>query len=485
MDLRRKISYQWRMFLPLVLTLWVVIIGMGFLQFHNEAQLREEKIREQLDLINSRVISYYVQNVNPESFLDFVARYYRASELYEKIRISVYIDGQLKKSYGRPITLTPEELAGTVSVGDKKRGRDADGNDYFYAEPKRSPDGRVVVCTILPRDSAVKVATAPSARILYIVVAVGLVVTILSYFSTRYFGRNIIILRTIAERAATDPNFIPAMDYPNDELGDISRQIIHMYNERSQAMQRQKREHSVALHAIEEKARSKRQLTNNINHELRTPIGVIKGYLDTILDNPDMDEDSQRHFLQKAREHVNRLVNLIADVSVITRLEEGGEMISTEELDFHDVVYTIASDIEESGSLGDMTFSFDVPLDCKVNGNYNLLTGMVINLAKNAAAYSKGTMCELNMTGQDDKFYYFIFRDNGTGVGAEHLPHLFERFYRIDSGRSRKAGGTGLGLPIVQNTVLAHGGKIHPENCADGGLAFIFSLPKYKSGPLR
>ena len=101
------------------------------------------KIREQLDLINSRVISYYVQNVNPESFLDFVARYYRASELYEKIRISVYIDGQLKKSYGRPITLTPEELAGTVSVGDKKRGRDADGNDYFYAEPKRSPDGRV------------------------------------------------------------------------------------------------------------------------------------------------------------------------------------------------------------------------------------------------------------------------------------------------------------------------------------------------------
>lgn len=111
MDLRRKISYQWRMFLPLVLTLWVVIIGMGFLQFHNEAQLREEKIREQLDLINSRVISYYVQNVNPESFLDFVARYYRASELYEKIRISVYIDGQLKKSYGRPITLTSEELA--------------------------------------------------------------------------------------------------------------------------------------------------------------------------------------------------------------------------------------------------------------------------------------------------------------------------------------------------------------------------------------
>lgn len=120
--------------------------------------------------------------------------------------------------------------------------------------------------------------------------AIAFVATLGAYFSTRYFGRNITNLRNIAERASTDPNFMPAMEYPHDELGDISRQITNMYNQRSQAMQRQKREHAVALHAIEEKARSKRQLTNNINHELRTPIGVIKGYIDTILENPDMDD---------------------------------------------------------------------------------------------------------------------------------------------------------------------------------------------------
>jgi len=477
MDLRRKISYQWQLFLPMTLTLWAVILGMGYMQFYNEAELRREKIREQLDLVNARVIAAYEKNLNPDDFLDFVARYYIESPLYDKIRISLFTDGVLTKAYGRPITLTEAEKAGDNSG---MVATTSDG-DYFYRQPRHSSDGRVVVCTILPYNKNVNMAATPSARIFYVVIIIGLAVTILSFFSTRYFGRNIKILRTIAERAASsDPSFIPAMDYPHDELGDISRQIIHMYNERSVAMDRLKREHNVAMHAIEEKSRAKRQLTNNINHELRTPIGVIKGYLDTILDNPEMDDDSRTHFLSKAREHVNRLVNLIADVSAITRLEESGSMISTEELDFHDTVYTLASDIEESGSFGEMTFSFDIPFDCKIHGNYNLLTGMIINLVKNAAAYSKGTECFLSCTGEDENFYYFLFRDNGTGVGEEHLPHMFERFYRIDSGRSRKVGGTGLGLPIVQNTVLAHGGTITVENCPDGGLGFRFSLPKYK-----
>lgn len=477
MDLRRKISYQWQLFLPLTLSLWVVIIGMGYMQFRNEAELRREKIREQLDLVNSRLIAAYEKDINPDDFLDFIARYYIENPLYDKIRISLFTDGKLTKAYGRPITLTEAEKNGDLT---DMSATTKDG-DFFYRKPMSSADGRIIICTILPYNKTVNMAATPSAKIMYIVIAIGLAVTILSFFSTRYFGRNISILRTVAERAASDPNFIPAMDYPHDELGDISRQIIHMYNERSQAMRRLKREHNVAMHAIEEKARAKRQLTNNINHELRTPIGVIKGYLDTILDNPDMDDASRTHFLKKAREHVNRLVNLIADVSAITRLEEGSNLISTEELDFHDTVYTVANDIEESGTLGDMVFNFDVPFDCKINGNYNLLTGMIINLAKNAAAYSKGTECSLTCTGEDENFYYFLFRDNGTGVGEEHLPHMFERFYRIDSGRSRKAGGTGLGLPIVQNTVRAHGGDITVENCPDGGLGFRFNLPKSKT----
>ncbi len=471
MDLRRKISYQWQLFVPLVITLWVVIAGMGYLQFHNEAEYRREKIREQLDLVNARVINAYDTDIDYEDFLDFTARYYIENEMYDKIRISLFIDGEPVKTYGRPISYEQAQVVGDAS--------EAEG--IFYRQPAWSRDGRVLICTILPISSAVTMAATPSARVFYIVIILGIVVTILSFFTTRHFGRNIKILRSIAERAATDPNFIPAMDYPQDELGDISRQITHMYNERSQAMNRLKREHSVAMHAIEEKARAKRQLTNNINHELRTPIGVIKGYIDTILNNPDMDDASRTHFLVKAQEHVDRLINLIADVSAITRLEEGGKLISTEEIDFHDAIYTLANEIEESGALGDMSFNFDIPFDCKVQGNYNLLTGMILNLVKNAGLYSKGSECSISCTGEDDKFYYFLFRDNGIGVPEDLLPHIFERFFRIDSGRSRKAGGTGLGLPIVQNTVLAHGGNITVENCSDGGLGFRFSLPKFRS----
>lgn len=482
MDLRRRINYQWQLFIPLVITLWVTIFGMAFWQFFNEQRYRQSQIREQLSLINARIVAAYERNTDITPFLSFVVDYYRENPLYDLLRVSLYQDGQLVRCYGEPIELSDEEEArekGVTRTPGAETEPTADNKDkYFYYKATTTSDGRLTVYTVLPFDNDILSAAMPSLRYIWIIVGIAVAMTVLSFFSTRYFGRNIKILRTIAERAATDPNFMPPMDYPHDELGDISRQITHMYNERSQAMQRQQREHVIAFNAIQEKARAKRQLTNNINHELRTPIGVIKGYLDTILDNPEMDEDSRNHFMRKAQEHVNRLVNLIADVSAITRLEEGGEMISTEEMDFHDCVYTIAHDLEESSMLGKMTFSYDVPLNCMIMGNYNLLSGMIINLAKNSAAYSKGDHCELVIVDQDEKFYTFEFRDNGVGVGEEHIPHLFDRFYRVDSGRARKSGGTGLGLPIVQSTIQAHGGEIEVFNRPEGGLCFRFTLPK-------
>ncbi len=128
--------------------------------------------------------------------------------------------------------------------------------------------------------------------------------------------------------------------------------------------------------------------------------------------------------------------------------------------------------------LGNMKFEYSVPLDCKIMGNYNLLTGMLMNLVRNASAYSGGNLCELIMLEETEMFYKFVFRDNGKGVGEEHISHLFERFYRVDSGRARKAGGIGLGLPIVQSTVTAHGGTITVANRKSGGLAFYFTLHK-------
>ena len=233
----------------------------------------------------------------------------------------------------------------------------------------------------------------------------------------------------------------------------------------------------MAMKVIEDKWKTKRQMTNNINHELKNPLGIIKGYIDTILANQDMDDEMKTHFLEKSQNQVNRLVEMLNDISTINRLEEGSQKVLTEVIDFHEVVFTIANDLTESGMCRQMEFVYDVPLDCTIRANFNLLSAMLMNLSKNSVAYSGGTEMGVKLVSRNKKFFTFCFFDNGKGVPSEHLPHLFEYFYRVDSGRSRKAGGTGLGLPIVKNTIISFGGTISVRNRKGGGLEYLFTLP--------
>lgn len=482
---KRRLSYHWQLFIPFVTTLWVMLVAFAIWETDSRRKAQVEQLRAQLDMVSARVIDAYERDLDMGEFLKFSTDYFRKSPIYKSLRVSIYKDGVRIKNFGDPIALSREEYTraagftptpGLETVPDPDR-TDKDNNFYYTCSP--SKDGRVLVYTVVPLDPSIFMMRTETKVFLLVLLFVTIVLTIFAYFSTRYFGRNIKILHKLAVTAAENKP-LQQQDFPHDELGDISRQIVELHNQRILAFERSEQEHAVALNAIEERARNKRQLTNNINHELRTPIGVIKGYLDTIIENPDMDSSSRMHFIRKAQEHVNRLVNLIADVSSITRLEEGAEMISTEELNFHDLAYTVANDLKESGALKGMTFELKIPVECRVEGNYNLLTGVLNNLAKNAANYSKGTTVTLEQLGEDKHSYTFSFRDDGVGVKDEHLPHLFERFYRIDSGRARKAGGTGLGLPIVHNTIVAHGGSIEVRNRKDGlsGLEFVFTLPK-------
>ena len=240
-------------------------------------------------------------------------------------------------------------------------------------------------------------------------------------------------------------------------------------------------EHKIAQRANEEKARIKRQVANNLNHELKTPVGIIKGYLDTIISDPGMPDELRINFLKKTQAHTDRLAELLRDVSIITRLDEGASQVELTDFDFHDLAYNLANDLEISHLNGNMDFDYDIPFDCYIKANYTLVSAALLNLVKNAAAYSKGTEITLKITGEDDKFYWFSFSDNGCGVPEQHIPHLFERFYRIDEGRARKSGGTGLGLPIVQSTFTTMGGTISVHNIKPSGLEFRFSLPKGKS----
>lgn len=222
----------------------------------------------------------------------------------------------------------------------------------------------------------------------------------------------------------------------------------------------------------------KRQLTQNIAHELKTPVASIRGYLETILDNPHINEATKAQFLQRCFAQSERLTSLLHDISTLNRLDDGSDMIDFEAVDITRLVTDITRETALARQERKMTFDNRMPEHIVVKGNRSLIYSIFRNLTDNAIAYAgEGRKMTLEAKEQGNKLH-FIFRDNGQGVPPEHLARLFERFYRVDKGRSRKMGGTGLGLAIVKNAVLLHGGTIRVSNLPEGGLKFEFTLKK-------
>ena len=266
--------------------------------------------------------------------------------------------------------------------------------------------------------------------------------------------------------------------FADDELGDIARHIIALYGRLREATNDIQREHDNALHEQQEKLRIKRQLTNNINHELKTPVAAIQGYLETMTTAKDMTEEERDAFIAKCYAHCQRLTQLLNDVSTITRLEDGSSRIERESVDLRALVDEIASDVALLSDDKRMRVNVDLPAPMQVLGNSTLLMSILKNLTDNAIAYSGGRDIYIRCIDENPTMYTISFADNGIGVDGDHINHIFERFYRIDKGRSRKLGGTGLGLSIVKNAVLFHGGDIKVANRKIGGLEFTFTLPK-------
>lgn len=229
----------------------------------------------------------------------------------------------------------------------------------------------------------------------------------------------------------------------------------------------------------EQQSRLKRQLTQNIAHELKTPVSSIQGYLETIVNNPEMPVDRLDTFLQRCYAQSNRLASLLRDISVLTRMDEAPALIDREEVDIAATMRKIVGEVSLQLEERQIEVCNLLPEKLVIPGNVSLIYSIFRNLTDNAIAYA-GTNIRIVVKcfREDDKFYYFSFADTGVGVASEHLNRLFERFYRVDKGRSRKMGGTGLGLAIVKNAVLFHNGSISAKNSQGGGLEFIFTLAK-------
>ena len=229
----------------------------------------------------------------------------------------------------------------------------------------------------------------------------------------------------------------------------------------------------------EEQARLKRQLTQNIAHELKTPVSSIQGYLETIISNPNIPQENVRVFLERSYAQSNRLTFLLRDISVLTRMDEAPELVEKEQVNLSKIVENILNEVALGLEEKHITVVNKLPSEVILTGSSSLLYSIFRNLTDNAIAYAGNDIqITINCFREDEKFYYFSFSDTGVGVPEKHLNRLFERFYRVDKGRSRKLGGTGLGLAIVKNAVLFHGGTIFAKNMPKGGLEFVFTLKK-------
>lgn len=267
------------------------------------------------------------------------------------------------------------------------------------------------------------------------------------------------------------------------------------------------------LHRSEEdKRRLKRQLTENAAHELKTPAAAIEGYLETILgminrledeglgdnlsDGSQVDKlqfnrlqsfslhfDRILQYLQRCYAQSQRMSRLLQDMSMLTRLDEAAIVRPTTQNDAATILRDIADETSAQFLAKGIALDFSqLPQTLPLQGDSALIYSLFRNIFDNALAYASGATrftvsAEVSSSAvSSSSEYTFTFSDNGIGVQPEHLPHLFERFYRVDKGRSRKLGGTGLGLAIVKNIAIQYGGSAIAIPTDSGGLTIIITI---------
>jgi len=223
----------------------------------------------------------------------------------------------------------------------------------------------------------------------------------------------------------------------------------------------------------------KQQLTSNIAHELKTPLASIRGYIETLMNNPGITEEKKKYFIERAFAQTERLQLLLNDISLINNIEDAGELFEIKPVNVYRVVTDVIENLENRLLSKNISCNLNIDENVIVKGNDSLIASIFQNLIENSINYAgENIKIEIKNYLEDKKFWYFSYADSGNGIPEEHLPRIFERFYRIDTGRSREMGGTGLGLSIVKNAVHLHKGKISARNRETGGLEFLFTLAK-------
>lgn len=578
---RHRIPFSQRLFWSVFFMFLGFTVCFLLFQYQREREFAQEKLNNVLSNYNYQLFRKCQQSTDINktviSFMDDIPQ--------KDLRVTiidpsgdVLFDNSGTDEFNNHNDRSEVRKARLYNEGFAIRSSESTGKRYFYSA---SNIGGYIYRSALPYDPYVRGILTVNKDFIYFMALMTLIFFFVLSRFTFSIGKTISKLRDFALNVEKDR--MPAVDYvfPNDELGDISQNIVTLYHRQQKAknelsMEREKlikhfqyskegfamftsegREilsnilfiqfinviSDTQIHQVEdvtdiaelepirtflnknirnlnrkkkvlresvtidkngkifliecilfldnsyeisindisrqEESRMKRQLTQNVSHELKTPVSSIQGYLETILSNPDLSPDKRQFFLERCYSQSTRLTGLLRDISVLNRLDEASEMFDLTEVNITKLIAEIQKECSQDMEEKHITSEIILPGDPTVFGNNSLLYSIFRNLYDNAIAYAgENIRITVNCYKEDPKYYYFSFSDNGVGIPEEHINRIFERFYRVDKGRSRKIGGTGLGLSIVKNGVNFHKGQISAKSSPGKGVTFFFTLKK-------
>ena len=474
-----KLSFHRRLFVLLIAFSWSIILCFIGFQYLREKQYKSDYLSLQLQLYNRHLLEAVEEDGEAhEAYID------THQKPFDNLRISIIaLSGKVVYDNMLPVdSLDNHRMRPEVAAALKKgsgyhigRQSTSDGLEYFYSATRGK---ELIARTAIPYSASLRELLQADWTFLGVMISISLAMSVLAYFVTRRLGKNMERLNRFAAKAEKGEAFDEDEPFPNDELGSISNHIVQLYGQWQQTIKDRDLAHEAALREEKEKIRIKRQLSNNINHELKTPVASIGVCLETLLSGIALTEEKRQELIERCYTHNERLRRLLNEVSLITRMEDGSALIGKEKVVINDMLEEISDELEIMSEEEGMHLHTDFHEEVVIYGNLSLIGSIFRNLTENAIAYSEGKNIFISLIKNDETECCIRFEDDGRGVEQEQLPRLFERFYRVDKGRSRQMGGTGLGLSIVKHAVQFHGGSISVTNRPGGGLRFDFSLKK-------
>ena len=456
---------------------WSIILCFIGFQYLREKQYKSDYLSLQLQLYNQHLLEAVEQDGEPyEAYIE------THQKPFDNLRISIItLSGKVVYDNMLPVDSLDNhrkrpEVADALKKGSGYhigRQSTSDGLEYFYSATRGK---ELIARTAIPYSASLRELLQADWTFLGVMISISLAMSILAYFITRRLGKNMERLNRFAAKAEKGEAFDEEEPFPNDELGSISTHIVQLYGQWQQTIKDRDLAHEAALREEKEKIRIKRQLSNNINHELKTPVASIGVCLETLLSGINLSEEKRQELIGRCYTNNERLRKLLEEVSLITRMEDGSQLIGKEPIVINNIIHEIAEELEIMPAEERFFLHTNFNEQVIIEGNLSLIASIFRNLTENAIAYSNGKNIYISLIENNKKWCKIRFEDDGCGVEEKQLSRLFERLYRVDKGRSRQMGGTGLGLAIVKHAVQFHGGNIAVTNRPNGGLRFEFTL---------